>query len=120
MTKIKATTTASRIENLFSTLGPEEKASIISHGVALCLSELRKRRFLAESKVQQFEEKYHTTLRDLDAEGLADDADYELHEDYVMWHHWTQVMEETKERITSLEEIAEEGLYAEDRASAGR
>ncbi|MFO7916839.1 MAG: hypothetical protein R6V13_02020 [Anaerolineae bacterium] len=118
MTKIE-TATAKRIEDLFSALGPEEKASVISHGVALCLSELRKRRFLAESKLRQLEKKYHTTLADLDAEGLPDDADYEMHEDYVMWHHWARVLEETEERIASLQEIAEEGLYTEDMACVG-
>jgi len=76
-----------RIEGLFSSLVPEEKVSVISYGVALRLSDLWKRLFLAESKARQFEKKYHTTLQDLDAEGLPDDADYEMHEDYIMWHH---------------------------------
>jgi len=108
-----------RIEGLFSSLVPEEKASVISYGVALRLSDLRKRLFLAESKVQQFEEKYHTTLQDLDAEGLPDDADYEMHEDYIMWHHWADVTEKTRERIVSLREIAEQGLYVGENIYAG-
>lgn len=112
--------TAKRIEALFSTLVPDEKASVISHGVALRLSDLQKRRFLAESKVQQFEEKYHTTVEDLETEGLPDDANYEMHEDYIMWCHWTEVLEETKERIASLRKIAEEGLYSGDIAGAGQ
>ena len=53
--------TARRIEDLFSTLMPAEKASVISHGVALRLSDLQKRRFLAESKVRHFEK--NTTPR---------------------------------------------------------
>jgi hypothetical protein len=111
--------TARRIEGLFSTLMPAEKASVISHGVALRLSDLRKRRFLAESKVRHFEEKYHVVLEKLDAEGLPDDADYEMHEDYIMWHHWAEVLEETEERIASLQEIAEQGLYAGEIVGAG-
>ncbi len=110
---------ARRIEDLFSTLMPAEKVSVISHGVALRLSDLQKRRFLAESKVRHFEEKHHTTLERLDAEGLPDDADYEMHEDYVMWHHWAEVLEETEERIASLQKIAEQGLYAGEIVGAG-
>ncbi len=37
------------IENKFSSLSAEEKVSVISHGVALRLSEWKKRLFLAES-----------------------------------------------------------------------
>jgi hypothetical protein len=111
--------TTRRIEDLFSALVPEEKASVISHGVALRLSDLQKRLFLAKSKVQQFEEKYHTTLEELDAEGLPNDADYEMHEDYIMWHHWTEVIGKTKERIASSKEIAEQRLYAGEIPGAG-
>jgi hypothetical protein len=112
--------TVERIEDLFSALVPEEKASVISHGVVLRLSDLQKRRFLAESKVRHFEEKYHTTLEELDAEGLPDDAEYEMHEDYIMWHHWAEVLEETEKRIASLQEIAEQGLYAGEIAGVGK
>ena len=76
------------IEGLFSSLPQNERAAIISYGIAIRLSDLRKRLFLAESKVKHFEGKFQTTLAKLDAEGLPDDADYEMHEDYILWHHW--------------------------------
>ena len=79
------------MENAFLSLAPEEREVIISHGTALRLSDLRKRLFLAESKVQRFEGKYRKTLNQMETEGLPDDADYELHEDYIMWRHWTAV-----------------------------
>jgi hypothetical protein len=110
---------AEQIEALFSTLAPEEKASVISHGVALRLSDLQKRRFLAEGKVRHFEGKYHTTLAALEAEGLPDDAGYDMHEDYIMWQHWTEVLQETVDRIASLEKIAEQGLYVGELVGAG-
>ena len=88
---------------------PEEKASVISYGVALRLSDLENQHFLAKSKVQQFEEKYHSTLEKLDAEGLPDDAGYEMHEDYIIWYHWAEVIKETNKRIAPLQEIAEQG-----------
>jgi hypothetical protein len=116
----KSAHTARRIEDLFSALVPEEKASVISHGVALRLSDLQNRHFLAKSKIKQFEEKYHTTLEKLDAEGLPSDAGYEMHEDYIMWHHWAEVIKETNKRITALQKIAEQGLYAGDIIGASK
>lgn len=108
-----------RIEELFSSLVPEEKAHVISQGVALRLSDLRKRLDLAESRVRHFEEKYTVSLGELEEQGLPDDADYEMHEEYIMWHHWAEVVEETRRRIAALEEIAEQGLYVGESPRAG-
>ena len=98
------------IENKFSSLSAEEKLSVISHGVALRLSEWKKRLFLAESKVRFFEEKYHISLAELDTKGLPDDADHEMHEDYIMWHHWIEVVEKAKKQVADLEAIAAYGI----------
>jgi hypothetical protein len=100
-----------QIEEPFLSLPHEERTAIISHGAALRLSDLRKRLFLAESKVRHFEEKYGISLARLDAEGLPDDADYEMHEDYIMWHHWVTVADRVQKDIATLEEIAQQGLY---------
>jgi hypothetical protein len=97
----------------------EEKISVISHGVVLRLSALRKRLALSKSQIRNFEEKYHTSLAKLDAEGLPDNAGHEMHEDYILWHHWTEVIEETGKRIDSLQEIAEQGFYGGDVLNAG-
>jgi predicted metallopeptidase len=57
MEVVKMTPVANEnIENKFSSLSAEEKVSVISHGVALRLSEWKKRLFLAESKVRFFRE----------------------------------------------------------------
>jgi hypothetical protein len=93
-----------QVEKTFLSLPREERESIISHGTALRLSDLRKRLFLAESKVRHFEEKYKLPLAQLDADGLADDADYEMHEDYIMWHHWAAAADKIIKNIASLEE----------------
>jgi hypothetical protein len=111
--------TTSRIEELFTSLVPEEKARVISHGVALRLSDLRKRLQLARSRVQHFEETYGISLEQLEAEGLPDDAGYEMHEDYVMWQHWAEVVGQVEGRIADLEEIADEGLYVGEILRAG-
>ena len=98
------------IENKFSSLPDEEKVSVISHGVALRLSEWRKRLFLAESKVRFFEEKYSISLAELNTKGLPDDADHEMHEDYIMWHHWTDAVKKAKKQVGDLEAIAAYGV----------
>jgi len=98
------------IENKFSSLSSEEKISVISHGVALRLSEWKKRLFLAESKVRFFEEKYDISLVELDERGLPDDASHEMHEDYIMWHHWTDAVEKARKQISDLEAIAAYGV----------
>lgn len=109
-----------QIEESFFALPREEQGAIISHGTALRLSDLRKRLFLAESKMRYFEEKYHTSLPQLDTEGVPDDAGYEMHEDYIMWHHWAAVADKVRKDIASLEKIAQQGLYMGESARVGR
>jgi hypothetical protein len=113
------TLTSQAIEGLFSSLPQDERAAIISYGIAIRLSDLRKRLFLAESKVKHFEGKYQTALAELDAKGLPDDADFEMHEDYILWHHWAEVIEKTREGLVSLEEIASSSLCLEEVVHAG-
>lgn len=102
------------IEKSFLTLPPAERATIIRHGIALRLSDLKKRLFLAESKVRAFEEKYATSIDQLDSEGLPDSADVEMHEDYIMWHHWLGAAEKARQELASLEGIAQQGLWTMD------
>ncbi|MEA3349603.1 MAG: hypothetical protein U9Q82_03170 [Chloroflexota bacterium] len=113
-------TATQRVEEIFSSLGREEKVTIISHGVALRLTELHKRIDMAESRIHQLEEKYGQTLEQLESDTLPNDADYEMYEDYVMWHHWVKTVEDLRERIISLGEIAQQGLYLGESFSAGR
>lgn len=107
------------MERAFLALPPQERKAVISHGVALRLSDLRKRLFLAESKISLFERKYETTLAQIEARGLADDAAFEAHEDYVMWRHWAGIAEKAKRDIVALERIAQQGLYQGEPAHAG-
>lgn len=111
--------TPQAIEGLFFSLPQDERAAIISYGIAIRLSDLQKRLFLAESKVNHFEGKYQTTLVELDSEGLPDDADWEMHEEYILWHHWAEVIKKTREALVSLEEIASRGLCLGEMIHAG-
>lgn len=114
-----ATKNTMQIEPTFLSLPGEEREMIISLGAMLRLSYLKKRRFLAESKVSQFQEHYGTTLAQLEAEGLPNDADYRMHEDYIMWHHWADVANKIKADIAALEDIVQQGLYLEEPMYAG-
>jgi hypothetical protein len=53
--------------------------------------------------VQHFEAKYNTSLSRLEAQGLPDNAGYEMHEDYIMWRHWASVAATIEQDIISLE-----------------
>ena len=108
-----------QVEPTFLSLPGEEREAIISLGATLRLSYLKKRLFLAESKVRNFEEQYGITLTQLEAEGLPDDADYHMHEDYIMWGHWSDVIDRIKTDIVALEGIVKQGLYLGELSYAG-
>lgn len=99
------------IEGRFSCLPNAEKVSVITHGAALLLSEWKKRLFLAESKIRHFEDKYHSSLAYIEEKGLPDDADFEMHEEYIMWHHWADAASKARKRVSDLESIAGQGLH---------
>jgi len=59
------------------------------------------------------------TMVQMDAAGLPDNADCEIHEDYIMWHHWADVSDKVKKDIASLDEIAQQGLFWRELSHAG-
>ena len=83
------------------------------------ISALSKRLALAEGKVQAMEEKHRTTLSDLEARGLPDDSGAEIHEEYILWHHWAEVADMVRADLKSLEAIARHGLSIRELADAG-
>ena len=108
-----------KTEKGFTSLSPEEKFAIITHGTALYLSTLEKRLFLAQAKVRQFEETYGISLSELDAQGLSDEADYQMHEDYLMWHHWADTAEKITGQVELLQPIGTQGLYTGEALHVG-
>jgi hypothetical protein len=107
------TETMTALEKAFAALSREEREAIIRHGVALRVADLQQRLFLAKNKLRAFAERYQTTLEQLDAEGLPDDASYEMHEEYIMWHHWAAVAQKVAQDIQALHAIAQQGLFGE-------
>ena len=94
------------LDRIFRSLPPEDRVEILSIGAAFRRLSLEKQLAQAQSKVQEFEVRYHTTLHQLEAEGLPDDADYAMHEDYIEWHYWFRVLERTRKTLDALAAIS--------------
>ena len=101
------------IERMFGRLASRQRADIIYHGALLRVSELNKRLFLAQSKVHGFESKYGTTLAQLEALGVPENASYEVHEDYILWQHWTAELQRANEELQSIELVVRQTGPAE-------
>ena len=102
------------IEKKFSTLPDKDRETIISYGASLRLDSLKKRFFLAEQKVKSFESQYKTTLKKIETGGIPDDADHEMHEDYIEWSHWVGAAKKCKKEIALVQGIVQQGLKTED------
>ena len=108
-----------QIENTFLSLPPLEREAIISHGAVIRSSSLKQRLFLAQSMMRSFEEKYRTTLETLNDSGLPDQADYEMHEDYLMWMHWAEVAAQCGKDLAALEKITSRGVFSAETSHVG-
>ena len=95
-------------------LPDEELASILKQGALLRLPFLEGRLFKAGEEVKRFQKKYRTTLDDLKSQGLPEDADYEMHEDFIEWEYWNDVLNETEMIVRGVKAILEkvEGAVA--------
>lgn len=87
----------------------EELASVFRQGAILRLPYLEGRMLRAQQQVEHFEEKHTTTLENLKSQGLPDDAGYELHEDFIEWEYWDDVLHETEMIIKNVRWILEKG-----------
>lgn len=96
------TSTVSNVADVFLTLPREEQEEIFHIGATFRLLDLRKRLSRAQENVERFETKYSMTLEELESKGLPEDADYEMHEDYIEWHYWARVREKTQNTLDVL------------------
>ena len=90
------------LERAFHSLAPEDRAEIFSVGAAFHRLNLAKKTERAESKVRELEARYHTTLTQIEAVGIPDDADYGMHEDYIEWHYWSRTLEQSQKALSTL------------------
>jgi len=94
------------VSDVFATLPQEDQEEIFSLGAAFRVLDLQKRLAQAQENVRKFEAKYGTTLDMLESKGLPEDADYEMHEDYIEWHYWARVREKTQGTLDVLMSIS--------------
>jgi hypothetical protein len=86
-------------------LPAEELSLILKQGAILRLPYLEGRLLQAKERVSRFEEKYRTTVEALRDEGLPDDAGYELHEDFIEWEYWSDVLHKTGLTVENIKVI---------------
>ncbi len=96
------TLTLSNVSDVFATLPREDQKEIFNIGTAFRLLDLQKRLAQAQENVREFEAQYGTALDMLESEGLPEDANYEMHEDYIEWHYWARVREKTQGTLDML------------------
>jgi hypothetical protein len=100
------TLTLSNVSEVFATLPQEDQKEIFDIGTAFRVLDLQKRLAQAQESVRKFEAKYGTTLDTLESEGLPEDANYEMHEDYIEWHYWARVREKTQDTLDVLTNVS--------------
>lgn len=98
--------TLTPVSDVFATLPQEDQEEIFNIGTAFRLLDLQKRLAHAQENVTRFEAKYGTTLDILESKGLPENANYEMHEDYIEWHYWTRVREKTQNTLDVLTSVS--------------
>ena len=61
--------------------------------------EVRNKIDLAQHKIEQFESKYGISLSALQKDGLPIDADFQMHEDFIEWEYWVEVLSESQKTL---------------------
>ena len=56
----------------------------------------------AMSKIRFFEENCGVKLSELNEKGLPNNADYETHEDYIIWSHWSEAAEKVRKQMDAI------------------
>jgi len=86
-------------------LPQKELAAIFKQGAVLRLPYLEGRLLKAEREIQLFKKKHKTSLAKLKSSGLPDNAGHEMHEDFIEWEYWDDVLTETKETIVQIKKL---------------
>lgn len=87
---------------------PREVASIFKQGAILRLPYLEGRLLQARKNVRNYEQKYKNTLNQLKTNGLPEDAGYEMHEDFIEWEYWQDVLLENENIVKHVKELLKE------------
>ena len=95
-------------------LPSQEMLSILRQGSILRLPHLEGRLRQAQDRVNIFEDTYKITLDALLAQGLPDDANYQMHEDFIEWEYWQDVSNETEIVIRNVKQILRKAEMVSD------
>jgi hypothetical protein len=87
------------VERVFHSLPAVDQMEVMTFGASFHRLKLEKKLERARSKIQALEARYGVTLDRLELQGLPDDADYAVHEDYVGWRYWQRVERETQNAV---------------------
>jgi hypothetical protein len=99
--------TSPEIESTFAALPARERETIIEYGTAMRISALSKRLALAKGQVHAMERKCCATLAEIEERGLPSDGGTEIHEEYILWHHWAEVADSIRTDLKTLEVVSE-------------
>ena len=83
------------VNSLIAELPLEEKGLVLGIGSMMRAWEVQNKIDLAQHKIEQFERKYKTSLSALQKSGLPIDADFRMHEDFIEWEYWADVLSES-------------------------
>ena len=83
----------------------QELASILKQGAILRLPYLEGRLLQAREQLKRFEEQYGTTLEALRSQGLPENADYALHEDFNEWEYYQDLLHETERAVDRIKAL---------------
>lgn len=86
-------------------LPAHEMLSILRQGSVLRLPHLEGRLRHAQEQVMQFEMTYGKKLEEFRSEGLPESADYQVHEDFIEWEYWHDVLAETEFTVRNVLKI---------------
>ncbi len=87
------------VNSLIAELPIEEKGLILGIGSTMRAWEVRNKIDLAQHKIEQFESKYGISLSALQKDGLPIDADFQMHEDFIEWEYWVEVLSESQKTL---------------------
>ena len=84
-----------------------ELSSILKQGAILRLPYLEGRLLQAREHLKRFEAQYGTTLEALRSQGLPENADYAMHEDFIEWEYYQDVLYETEMAVNRIKALLE-------------
>lgn len=94
--------------NRMSEIPEKELASIIKQGAMLRIPYLEGRLAQAKENIKLYEKKYNTKLKQLQNKGLPENTGFEMHEDFIEWEYWHDVVQENEKIVRKLKRLIEE------------